>query len=52
MNIRILINDLIAAARVLHEFKVLAAGSMYATLELNDVQMRKLSAANIFWTID
>lgn len=52
MNIRIMINDLITVARLLHNITVVAAGSMYATLELDAVQCQKLSDAGIFWTLD
>ena len=51
-NYRILIQDLIAAARALHEVKIVAAGSMYATLECDSPMLQKLSAAGIFWTED
>lgn len=51
-NIRINIQDLIYAARALGEFKVVAAGSMYATLELNADQRFKISEAGVDWSYD
>ena len=52
MHIRISINDLTAACRALGEVRVLAAGSMYATLHLNAEQLAKLCDAQISWGLD
>jgi len=51
-NIRIRIRDLPDAARALGEFKIVAAGSMYATLFLTSEQCLQLSKARIYWSID
>lgn len=51
-NVRILIIDLIIAARALHEFRLLAAGSTYATLELTEEQRERLSQARVEWSYD
>lgn len=51
-NIRISINDLISACRVIGEVRVMAAGSLYATLEVDDVACRQLTKANISWALD
>ena len=52
MSIRIGIQDLTAACRALGEVRVLAAGSMYATLHLNAEQLAKLCDAQISWGLD
>ena len=49
---RILLIDLIIAARALHEFRVVAAGSMYATLALTSEQRRRLTEARVAWMLD
>lgn len=51
-DIRILIGDLVRACLALHEVKVVAAGSMYATLECDFAMAQKLSLANIHWSYD
>lgn len=51
-NVRILINDLVGAARALYQFKVVAAGYAYATLELSEDQVTILSKHNITWQYD
>lgn len=51
-NVRIDIQDLIKVARLLGEFKTVAAGSLYATLELPVEQRRILSKQNIVWSFD
>ncbi|WP_189406793.1 hypothetical protein [Mesorhizobium sp. M1A.F.Ca.ET.072.01.1.1] len=51
-NIRILIGDLTRACVELGEVHVIAAGSMYATLKLDDDDIRRLSKAHIHWSID
>lgn len=48
-NVRIQIKDLIQACRDLGEVKVVAAGSMYATLETSHEQRVKLSVS---WDFD
>lgn len=48
-NVRIKIGDLVQACRDLGEVKVVAAGSMYATLETNEEQRNKLSVS---WDFD
>lgn len=51
-NVRILIGDLTNACIALCDVHVIAAGSMYATLEC-DMQMRDiLSKAGIHWSFD
>jgi hypothetical protein len=51
-DIRINIGDLVAACRALHEVKVLAAGSLYATLQYDPSIGRRLAAAKVQWTFD
>jgi hypothetical protein len=51
-NIRILIGDLVAACRVLGDVRVIAAGSMYATLELDEIGTAQLTKSKIGWTLD
>lgn len=51
-NIRISINDLTSACRVLGDVHVIAAGSMYATLECTDEMCMRLSKAKINWILD
>ncbi len=51
-NIRIDIDDLIRAARCLHEFKVVAAGEFWATIESTDEHRRALVKAGIQWWRD
>ena len=51
-NIRIAIEDLVRACRALGEVRVIAAGSMYATLELDDIGCAQLSKRNIHWNFD
>ena len=51
-NIRINIKDLIDACRTLGETRVIAAGSMYATLSLDSDDCKRLSKAGIWWTFD
>jgi hypothetical protein len=51
-NVRININDLVRACRALHDVRVVAAGSMYATLELDDVGRATLSRHNVNWNFD
>lgn len=48
-NVRIQIKDLIQACRDLGEVKVVAAGSMYATLETTKEQRGKIS---VTWEFD
>jgi hypothetical protein len=47
-NVRIRIEDLIRACRDLGEVRVVAAGSMYATLETEEEQRNKLSVSWVF----
>jgi hypothetical protein len=47
-NIRIKIGDLIRACRDLGEVKIVAAGSMYATLETNEEQRDRISVSWVF----
>lgn len=51
-DIRISINDLVAACRVLGECRVLAAGSLYATLYLDVKDCERLSKHQIAWSFD
>lgn len=51
-DIRISIHDLVAACRALGECTVLAAGSMYATLSLDQRDCRRLTYAGIDWQFD
>ena len=51
-NVRILIADLIMACRLLGDVHVVAAGSMYATLETSDEQRDTLSRYRVSWIID
>lgn len=51
-NIRISINRLVLACRVLGEVKVVAAGELYATLEADLEMRRKLSKNLIAWDFD
>lgn len=46
-NVRILIGDLTRAAVILGEFRVVAAGNMYATLALTGKQRQWLSLRDI-----
>jgi hypothetical protein len=52
MSVRILIDDLPAAARALRDFRVLAAGWLYATLETTARQRLNLTKAHVQWTWD
>lgn len=52
MSIRIPINSLVQACRVIGEVRVLAAGSMYATLDLDETACRQLTKAGISWSYD
>lgn len=49
---RILVIDLIIAARALHEFRLLASGSLHATLDLTEEQRARLSEAGVEWSYD
>lgn len=51
-NIRISINDLVKACKVLGEVRVMAAGSLYATLFLDEYDCTRLSLYDIPWTFD
>lgn len=51
-NVRIFIQDLIYACRALGEVHVVAAGSLYATLNLSDAQVLQLSREGIQWSYD
>lgn len=51
-NVRININDLVRACRVLHDVRVVAAGSMYVTLELDAAGRETLSDYHIKWYFD
>lgn len=51
-NIRILIGDLTAACRALGTVRVVAAGSMYATLELDAMALMDLTERGIGWSLD
>lgn len=51
-NVRIDINDLIKACRRLGEVKVVAAGSMYATLECDLSMQSQLTMGGILWAFD
>ncbi len=51
-NVRIAVIDLIIAARALHEFRVVAAGHSFATLELTARQRFDLTCAHVAWTLD
>ncbi|AGR48029.1 hypothetical protein PHIM7_307 [Sinorhizobium phage phiM7] len=51
-EVRINIADLTAACIALYSVKVLAAGSLYATLECDEVALRRLTKAGIIWTLD
>ena len=52
VNIRIFINDLVAACRTLGETQVVAAGSMYATLKSDMHDRKRLTKAGISWSFD
>ena len=52
VNIRIFINDLVAACRELGETEVVAAGSMFATLKSDLHDRKRLTKAGITWTFD
>lgn len=51
-NIRILIGDLVASCRALGEVRVLAAGELYATLELDAIALIRLTESGINWSFD
>ena len=51
-NTRIGVGDLIKAIQVLNGCKVVAAGSMYATLEISAKARQRLTLAGIDWTYD
>lgn len=51
-NVRILIGDLTRVAVLLGKFKIEAAGSMYATLELSHKQRVRLTLDEINWQFD
>ncbi|AHJ10726.1 hypothetical protein P106B_43 [Rhizobium phage vB_RglS_P106B] len=51
-NVRIMIDDLIRACRALGEVHVVAAGSLYATLEIDETDRIALSSVGISWTFD
>lgn len=54
-NIRVLIGDLAraaCAACVVGDVKIVAAGSMYATLELSQEQAHALSRSGVSWSFD
>lgn len=51
-SVRISILDLIIAALALHEFRLVAAGHAWATLELTEAQLQKLTAARVHWQPD
>jgi len=51
-NVRIVITDLVAACRALGEVRVVAAGSLYATLRLDEIDCARLTKAQIVWTFD
>jgi hypothetical protein len=51
-NVRIAIQDLIEACRTLGEVRVVAAGSMFATLETDEIARKQLVKANIDWSFD
>lgn len=51
-NVRIGAADLLQACRALGDVHVVACGSVYATLETNEDQRRKLSRAYIWWSMD
>lgn len=51
-NVRIAIGDLSRACLALHEVKVEAAGSLYATLLCDDAMRATLTQANITWAFD
>ena len=51
-SVRILVIDLIIAARALHDFRVVAAGCTYATLELTETQRSRLTEARVTWDFD
>lgn len=51
-NIRINICDLILVAKALHEFKVVAAGALYATIECDANMCMELSKRKIQWSMD
>lgn len=52
VNVRIGISDLSRAARALGECHLVAAGSMWATLDLNFNQIKTLTENNIGWSYD
>lgn len=51
-NVRIAIGELVNACRTLGETQVIAAGSMYATLLLDDDDCERLSRVGISWQYD
>lgn len=51
-NVRINIPQLTAACRALGEVHVLAAGSMYATIALNETERGVLTTNRIHWSFD
>lgn len=52
IDIRISINDLVNACRILGETQVLAAGALYATLALDFYDRQRLTSAAIRWNFD
>lgn len=52
IDTRISINDLVAACRVLGEVRVLAAGSLYATLATDFYDRERLTKAGVPWAFD
>lgn len=51
-NIRVPIGQLVAACRTLGEVRVMAAGSLYATLQADEEGMKQLTKAGITWAFD
>lgn len=51
-EVRILIGDLTRACQILGEVHVIAAGVLYATLKLDDDDIKRLSKHKIGWQFD
>lgn len=52
IDTRISIHDLVFACKILGEVRVLAAGSLYATLATDFYDRQRLTASGIPWTFD
>lgn len=52
VNVRIAIEQLTTVCRMFGECKIVAAGSLYFTVECNDAMKRNLTTNNISWTLD